>query len=196
MLRLEGKRVVVVGGGKVAERKVAGLIGTGASIEVISPKVTDELEKLAKGGQIQWFQKYFSTEDIDGAFMIFAATNDPNINQLIKNTAGAHQLITLVDDPDNSDFHIPAVVQRGRLNIAVSTGGASPTLARKISEKLKQEFDEPYEDYMDFLYWARRKILREVTDPSLKKQLLTSIVSPEFLHSSSREADFNILFSS
>jgi precorrin-2 dehydrogenase / sirohydrochlorin ferrochelatase len=196
MLRLEEKRVVVVGGGKVAERKVAGLIGTGASIEVISPKVTDELEKLAKGGQIQWFQKSFSTEDIDGAFMIFAATNDPNINQLIKNTAGAHQLITLVDDPDNSDFHVPAVVQRGRLNIAVSTGGASPTLARKISEKLKQEFDGPYEDYMDFLYWARRKILREVTDPSLKKQLLTSIVSPEFLHSSSREADFNILFSS
>jgi precorrin-2 dehydrogenase / sirohydrochlorin ferrochelatase len=196
MLRLDGKKAVVVGGGKVAERKVTGLLGTGVTIDIISPEVTVELENLADDGQIQWRQKSFSKEDIADAFLIFAATNDPNINQLIKKVAGPHQLLTIADDPDSSDFHVPAVVQRGRLNIAVSTGGASPTLARKISEKLEQEFNEPYEEYMEFLYWARRKILKEVTDPLLKKQLLTSIVSPEFLNSSSREADFNVLFSS
>ncbi|HJV31190.1 MAG TPA: NAD(P)-binding protein [Bacillales bacterium] len=196
MLRLEGKRIVVVGGGKVAERKVSGLLGTGATIEVISPNLTDELERLAQDGQIQWFQKSFSIEDIDQAFMIFAATNDSNINQLIKKAAGAHQLITIADDPDNSDFHVPAQVKRGRLTIAVSTGGASPILAGKITKQLSCEFDEQYEEYVEFLYWARRKILNEVTDPSVKKKLLTEIVSPKFLYSDNREADFVSLFPS
>lgn len=196
MLQLEGKKVVVVGGGKVAERKVAGLLGTGATIEVISPKLTDELEKLAQDGQILWLQKSFSTEDIDQALMIFAVTNDSNINQLIKKAASAHQLITIADDPDNSDYHVPAQVKRGRLTIAVSTGGASPILAGTITKQLAHEFDEQYEEYVEFLYWARRKILNEVTDPIKKKQLLTTIVSPEFLNSDHREADFVSLFPS
>jgi precorrin-2 dehydrogenase / sirohydrochlorin ferrochelatase len=194
MLRLEGKKIVVVGGGKVAERKVAGLIGTGANIEVVSPNVTAELEKLAFDGKIQWLQKSFSTEDINQAFMIFAVTNDSNINQLIKKAAGAHQLITIADDPENSDFHVPAQVKRGRLTIAVSTGGASPILAGKITKQLACEFDEQYEEYVEFLYWARRKILNEVTDPSVKKQLLTGILNTKFLYSDNREADFVSLF--
>jgi precorrin-2 dehydrogenase/sirohydrochlorin ferrochelatase len=190
ILQLTGKKVVVVGGGKVAERKVAGLLRTGAVIKVISPKVTDELSRLALGGQIQWLEKPFSKEDLDNAFMVFAATNDRNINQFIKESTDDHQLITISDNPEESDFHVPAQVQRGRLCIAISTGGSSPTLAKNISEKLEYEFDEPYEDYLEFLYWARKKILNEVTDPSFKKQLLTTIVSKEFLNSNNREADF------
>jgi precorrin-2 dehydrogenase / sirohydrochlorin ferrochelatase len=190
MLQLTGKIVVVVGGGKVAERKVTGLLKTGAIIKVIGPNVTTELKRLVQDGKIQWLEKSFSKEDLDNAFMVFAATNDPSTNQLIKESTDAHQLITIADDPDGSDFHVPAQVQRGRLCIAISTNGASPTLARKISEQLEQEFDEQYEDYLEFLYWARQKILAEVFDPSFKKQLLTSIVSEEFLNSPNRKADF------
>ena len=190
MLQLTGKKVVVVGGGKVAERKVTGLLGTNAAIKVISPKVTAELKRLVQDGKIQWLEKSFSKEDIVDAFMVFAATNDPCTNQLVKESADVHQLITIADDPEGSDFHVPANVQRGRLSIAISTGGASPSLARKISEHLAKEFDEKYEDYLEFLYWARKKILNEVTDPSFKKQLLTSIVSTEFLNSKNRKADF------
>jgi precorrin-2 dehydrogenase / sirohydrochlorin ferrochelatase len=195
MLKLTGKTVVVVGGGKVAERKVAGLLRTGAIIKVISPKVTTELSRLALGGQIQWLEKSFSKEDIYNTFMAFAATNDPYTNQLIKESKSDYQLLNLADDPEGSDFHVPSQVQRGRLCIAISTGGASPSLARKISEQLEQEFDEQYEDYLEFLNWARQKILAEVVDPSFKKQLLTSIVSEEFLNSQKRKADFLKIYS-
>lgn len=190
MLRLEGKKVVVIGGGRVAERKVTGLLGTGPLITVISPQATDKLKGLASSGLIEWLEKSFSKEDIEGAFLIFAATNDNELNQSIKMAAGEQQLVTIADDPDGSDFHVPSQIQRGRLSIAVSTGGASPTLARKIREQLENQFDEQYEEYLEFLFTSRQRILKEVKDPSRKGKVLTAIVNEEFLKSPNREADF------
>ena len=194
ILRLEGKIVVIVGGGKVAERKVDGLLGTGASVVVVSPEATDEIRRLSCEGRIIWKQKSFSGSDIADAFLIFAATNSREVNQLIQESAGAHQLVTIADDPDGSNFHVPAHVQRGSLSIAISTGGASPTLARQIREHLEQQFDDSYEDYLVFLASKRKWILREVANPSLKRKLLKSIVDPEFLTSDHREEDFIQLY--
>jgi precorrin-2 dehydrogenase / sirohydrochlorin ferrochelatase len=190
MLRLEGKRVVVAGGGKVAERKVTGLLGTGASIIVISPNATENLRGLAENGMIQWIEKLFDKEDIEGAFLIYAATNDFELNQYVKAAASDQQLVTIADDPEGSDFHVPSHIVQGRLSIAVSTGGASPTLARKIREQLESQFDERYEDYLEFLYLARKRVLKEVNDPSRKRKILAAIASDEFLNSNDREADF------
>lgn len=190
MLRLEGKKAVVVGGGKVAERKVTGLLGTGSHITVISPNATDKLKRLAGCGRIEWLEKSFAKEDLDGAFLIFAATNDRELNQAIKIAASGHQLVTLADDPEGSDFHVPSQIQRGRLSIAVSTGGASPTLARKIREQLEHQYDEGFEDYLEFLFSARQRILKDVKDTSRKRKLLTAIASEAFLNSHDREADF------
>ncbi|SDN20652.1 NAD(P)-binding protein [Bacillus sp. OK048] len=192
-LRLAGKKVVVAGGGKVAERKVSGLLGTNARIVVISPDITDELNRLASNGMIEWQKKSFSTEDINGALLIFAATNDHQLNQYIKTTTSDQQLVTIADDPAGSDFHVPSHIQRGRLSIAVSTGGASPTLAKKIREQLELQFDDRFEDYLEFLYSARQRILQEVKDPSRKGRLVTAIVSEQFLNSQNREADFSLL---
>lgn len=189
-LRLSGKKVVVVGGGKVAERKAAGLLRTEAVITVVSPEITEGLKKLVESGQVHWLKKLFSYDDMKDAFMIFAATNDCELNQSIKNAANPHQLVMMVDDPDRSDFHVPSQVRRGRLNIAVSTGGASPTLAKVIREQLSKEFDERYEDYLEFLFQTRQKIVTEVDDPSLKRKLLRAIVSSEFLNSENREEEF------
>lgn len=193
-LRLAGKKIVVIGGGKVAERKIIGLIGAQADITVVSPQVSPEIIKLAEAGSIVWLEKPFSIEDIKEAFMIFAATNNRELNRAIKEAAEAFQLVTIADDPEGSDFQVPAKIQRGRLIIAVSTGGASPTLARKIRDQLKQEFDEQYDDYLEFLFAARQKILIEVVDPSIKRKLLTEIVSPVFLESNNRQADFLSLY--
>jgi precorrin-2 dehydrogenase/sirohydrochlorin ferrochelatase len=190
MLRLEGNKVVVIGGGRVAERKVTGLLGTGSLITVISPQATDKLKGLAGSGLIEWLERPFLKEDIEGAFLIFAATNDNVINQSIKMAASDQQLVTIADDPEGSDFHVPSHIQRGRLSIAVSTGGASPTLARKIREQLEQQFDEGFEDYLEFLFSARQRILKEVKDASRKRKILTTIASREFLNSQDREADF------
>lgn len=194
ILRLEGKTVVIVGGGKVAERKVTGLLGTGAEIVIVSPEATDEIQRLHREGKIVWKQKSFSDGDIKDAFMIFAATNNLEKNQLIRSSAAPHQLVTIADDPDRSNFHVPAHFQRGLLSIAVSTGGASPTLASKIREQLEEQFDDSYEGYLEFLFSKRKWILKEVENASLKRKLLKTIVSSEFLTSDNREDDFIRLY--
>jgi precorrin-2 dehydrogenase / sirohydrochlorin ferrochelatase len=193
-LRLTGKKIVVVGGGKVAERKITGLIGTQADITVVSPEVSTKINKLAAAGEINWLAKTFVIEDSKEAFMIFAATNDRDLNQAIKNGAEAHQLVTIADDPEGSDFQVPAKVQRGRLTIAVSTGGASPTLARNIKAQLEQEFDDRYDNYLEFLFQVRQQIVQEVVDPSLKRKLLKAIASPAFFTSKNRQADFFVMY--
>ncbi|WP_066249769.1 precorrin-2 dehydrogenase/sirohydrochlorin ferrochelatase family protein [Neobacillus drentensis] len=193
-LRLVGKKVVIVGGGKVAERKVKGLLDTGAEVVVISPEATDEIQGLHREGVIVWKQKSAALSDMDDAFMIFAATNNPQLNQSIKKMAGAHQLVTIADDPGGSIFHVPAHFRRGQLSIAVSTGGASPTLASKIREQLEDQFDDSYESYLEFLSSKRKWILKEVEDASLKRKLLKTIVSSDFLTSANREDDFIRLY--
>ncbi|MDR7001988.1 NAD(P)-binding protein [Neobacillus niacini] len=194
MLKLEGKKVVVVGGGKVAERKILGLLDTGAEITVISPKVTEKVERLAADDLVLWHCKAFSEEDLSGASLVFAATDDVKINHMVKTAAGPHQFVTIADDPEASDFHVPAMVTRGRLNIAVSTGGASPTLASRIRSELETQFDEGYESYLEFLYIIRQRILAEVKDPALKRKLLSAIVSHDFLNSDNREEEFQKLY--
>lgn len=194
MLNLAGKKVVVIGGGKVAERKVKGLLEADAQIVVVSPEATDDIASLSGKGLIEWVQRPFSGADIQGALLIFATTNDRKLNQEIKDWAESHQFVTIADDPDGSDFHVPAQVKRGRLSIAVSTNGASPMLARQIRERLELEFDARYEAYVEFLYQARKKILAEVTDPSLKKKLLQRISSPEFWKNGDWEAQFRSLY--
>jgi len=193
-LQLAGKIVVVVGGGKVAERKVIGLLGTGAEVIVISPETTSGIQQLDCESKIVWKQKSFSASDLEDAFMIFAATNNQQINQLVRNSAAAHQLVTIADDPEGSNFHVPAHFQRGLLSIAVSTGGASPSLAKQIRDQLEQQFDDSYEGYLDFLFSKRQWILQKVQNPSLKRKLLTTIVSSEFLTSVNREQDFIRLY--
>ncbi|CRK82400.1 NAD(P)-binding protein [Neobacillus massiliamazoniensis] len=193
MLQLNGRKVVVSGGGKVAERKVVSLLDTGAKVLVVSPEATEKLKQLALEGKIIWQQRSFSADDVSDAFLIFAATNDKEVNQMVRSAASDHQLVTIADDPEESDFHVPAHFKRGRLSITVSTGGASPILASQIREQMEQQFDETYEEYLEFLFKARQRILWEVQDPSLKRQLLTAIISPEFLKSKNREDDFQKL---
>ncbi|WP_284036823.1 NAD(P)-binding protein [Neobacillus sp. 114] len=194
MLKLEGKKVVVAGGGKVAERKVKGLLETGAAITVISPESTPVIQHLAHEGKITWKQKSFAKLDIQEAFLIIAATNDPHTNNLVKEEAAAHQLVSIADNPEESDFHLPSHLKRGRLSIAVSTGGASPILAKQIRKQLEQQFDSRYENYLEFLFSKRKWILKNVEDADLKRKLLTVIVSPEFLNSGDWDEMFQRLY--
>ncbi|MDP4164826.1 MAG: NAD(P)-dependent oxidoreductase [Bacillota bacterium] len=193
MLHLNGKKVVVVGGGKIAERKVIGLLESHAEVWVISPEVTGRLSDLALEGRIHWQQKTFSSDDTEGAFMVFAATNNKDVNLAVKAAVGEDRLVLIVDDPQQSTFHVPAVLQRSRLCIAVSTNGASPTLSKNIRDQLADEFDEGYESYLDFLFAARELILEEVQDPFLKNKLLKSLVSDHFLKSHNREKELAIM---
>jgi precorrin-2 dehydrogenase / sirohydrochlorin ferrochelatase len=194
MLDLHKKHVVVVGGGKVAERKIRGLLDSGAQITMISPEATEPLQELHEQKLITWRKKSFEPEDIKDAFIIVASTNQKEINAAVQQEADKKQLINLVDDPDRSNFHVPSVIRRGRLNIAVSTSGASPILAKKIGREIGQMYDERYEQYVDFLFDCRQKIIKEVTDSTKKKELLSAIVDPAFLDDPNREETFMGLF--
>ncbi|MDZ5473008.1 NAD(P)-binding protein [Bacillus sp. 31A1R] len=190
-LQLKGKVVVVIGGGKIAERKIKGLLNTGAKIELISPTITEGLKGLVEATKIKWLEKSFSPEDVNDAFLILAATNDRATNQAVQQAVNPYQLLNLADQHEESNFIIPSVMRRGKLNIAVTTSGASPTLSKQIKKQLEETYDERYESYIDFLFRCRQYVLKHVSDTQQKKKILSSLVDdPIYFKSVNRDALF------
>jgi cobalt-precorrin 5A hydrolase / precorrin-3B C17-methyltransferase len=135
--RIQGVPVVVVGGGVVGERKVKGLLAAGAQIRLISPTATPYLQALAADGQIDWTARPYHDDDLAGAALAFAATNDRATNAAIARQARhAHILCNVADRPDEGDFHVPAVLRHEDLIIAVGTGGQSPRRARTVRDRI------------------------------------------------------------
>lgn len=172
MLNIEKKRAVVVGGGKVAYRKIVGLLAKGAIVLIISPEIIEEIETLTKEGRVQWFARAFEPTDVFGAFIVIAATNNRVINAQVADCCQSYQLVNIVDDPARSTFHVPAKVERGDFVLTVSTGGASPLLAKKIRDELAQQYPAHYADYVAFLAEAREKILAQSLEAEQRKALL------------------------
>lgn len=192
-LRISGRNAVVIGGGKVAHRKVLGLLDAGAKVKVVSPELTSELMGLAAAGEISWQLGQYTKKDLEGALLVIAATNDNETNLEVKKDASPHQLVNLADNPEQSDFQVPSVMQRGKLMIAVSTSGASPVLAKKICGQLEQTFDEQYVSYLEFLAVSRKEIKAAVKDETVKRKLLREIAEESFLVSDQREERFAML---
>lgn len=182
MLNLTGKKVVVIGGGKIAAQKIRTLLQSDADITVISPNIHEEVQIELSHPKLRWVQKRFEpSSDIEDAFLIVAATNVPAVNLQVHEAAKPYQLIILVDRPDLSNFIVPATIRRGKLLLSVSTGGASPGLARKLKKDLAKQFDDQYEEYLEFLERARKQILHEITDVQKKRQCLRDLLHPLFL---------------
>jgi precorrin-2 dehydrogenase/sirohydrochlorin ferrochelatase len=181
MLRLQNQQCVVVGGGSVAERKTLGLLEAGACVTIISPKITEQLQTAAQAGQIIWRKKLFSRDDIHGALLVFAATNNPEVNLAVYEALQPGQLITIADRPDLSTFTVPAQLRRGRLLLTASTEGASPGLSRKLMSELAERYDESYETYVEFLAETRRMVLEKVESPKRRRYLFKRLLADEFL---------------
>ena len=136
-LDLKGRRCLVVGGGSVAERKTRMLLEHNALVTVISPALNQGLQQLAEQGAIQVVPRNFQSNDLRGAFLAIAATDDPITNAAVSDKGRKQRiLINVVDDPKVSDFIVPSIVRRGDITIAISTAGKSPALARKIRTEL------------------------------------------------------------
>ena len=158
-LDISGRPCVVIGGGKVACRKVTGLLYAGGVVRVISPAVVGELEELAREGKIEWQKKTYDESDLAGAFLVFAATDDPVIQEIVYRQAGrSGQMVNVVDDPDCCNFHVPAATRRGELTIAVSTNGRSPAVAAMIREELDGRYGPEYEVLLDIMAQVRRQL--------------------------------------
>ena len=158
-LNLTGKKCVVIGGGPIAEDKVAKLQDAKAEVILISPTVTPALQAWAQAGDFEWQQREYQHGDLDGAFLGIAATNNREVNQEIFQEAERLAiLMNVVDDPDQCTFIAPAIVQRGQVTLAISTGGASPALARKLRETLTKDSALDWADLDSVLAAARKEV--------------------------------------
>ncbi|PEI52024.1 precorrin-2 dehydrogenase [Bacillus pseudomycoides] len=133
MCNLQGKTVVIIGGGKIAYRKAAGLKNTGARVTIVSPYICEEMENLT---YITWKEKMFTEEDIKDAHLIYAATNHHDVNMMVKQAAHDFQWVNIVSDGTESSFHTPAIIRNDEYVISISTSGENPSFAKRIKEKL------------------------------------------------------------
>ena len=146
---IAGRNVLVIGGGPIAHRKVQALLAGQADVQVISPSLTADLLDLHNRGLIKTHQRPYHPGDLARAWLVIAATDDQKINRQVAAQAAQRRIFcNVVDEPDLCTFHAPAVLQRGQLQIAISTGGASPALAQHIRQQLHQLFGEYYETFL------------------------------------------------
>jgi len=159
VVHLHRTRCVVVGGGVVAARKVAGLRAADARVVVISPTLCEPLEDLVARGEVEAVRRAYRTGDLEGAFLVIAATDDPTVNQQVWEEAQTRGvLVNVVDDPTRCTFFLPAVVRRGPLTLAISTGGRCPALARHLRQRLEREFGPAYGPFVELLGELRDRI--------------------------------------
>jgi len=166
-LDTSGRRCVVVGGGHVAFRKVKPLLECGASVTVVSPEVCSEMQDLAEAHGVRLVLRGYQVEDLAGALVVIAATDDPVVNSRVSEEArGRGVLVNVVDDMHESTFIAPSYLRRGNLTVAISTGGRSPALARRIREKLEAELGEEYSHLSELLGEVRDEMKRRGTSAS------------------------------
>ncbi len=177
-LKLEGRTCLVVGAGNVGEPKIRSLLDAGAKLRVIAPSATDAVVEWARAGLIAWEQRTFEEPDLNGIFLTIAATASTRVNDLVFREARRRGVLcNAVDDPERCDFYYPAVVRRGQLQIAISTGGESPALAQRLRRELETEFGEEYSEWVQELGTAREKLLNSDLDSDHRKQILHSLAS-------------------
>jgi precorrin-2 dehydrogenase / sirohydrochlorin ferrochelatase len=181
MIELREKNVVIVGGGHVAERRVHTLLETGASLTVISPMIKKGIRSQWENGRLNWRQKTFELNDVEDAFLIIIATNDPVVNQSVIEAAPTNSLINAASEAEKGNVEFPSFFRRGKLAISVSTSGASPQLSAKLKGELQAVYSDTYEDYLDFLYESRQLIKHSLFDKFHQKLLLKELLSESFL---------------
>ena len=181
-MKLEGRRCLVVGAGKVGEPKIGGLIDTGARIHVVALEATEAVHAWARAGKITLEIRPFIESDLEGAFLAVVATASRSLNESIYREAQRRRVLcNVVDVPEYCDFYYPAVVRRGDLQIAISTNGQSPSLAQKLRQQLERQFGPGYAQWVAELGETRRLVLASSLDPERKRELLHSLASREAL---------------
>ena len=179
-MKLEGRSCLVVGAGTVGEPKIGSLIEAGASVRVVALHATAVVVEWARTGAITWEARAFNSADLDGTFLVIAATNSRDLNATIFREAGQRNILcNVVDDPEYCDFYYPAVVRRGDLQIAISTNGHSPALAQRIRRELEIQFGPEYGEWLRELGQIRQQMFVSKIDPEQRRRLLHELASRE-----------------
>lgn len=163
-VELQNKSVLIVGGGGVAFRKVKTLLDHGAIVRIVSPKLSPELKELVDFVRCFWVEKEYSQGDIQDSILVFSCTEKEDVNaEVAQNANETHRLINVVDDPEKCTFIVPSILERGDLNIAVSTSGSSPIVARQIRADLEKEYGDEMKDYLALLKSWRKPVKSQLT---------------------------------
>jgi siroheme synthase-like protein len=161
-LDLRGKPCVVIGGGRVAQTKVEGLLAVGALVTVISPALTDALSHIQREGRITYVAREYQPGDLSGYVLAFVGTDDRSVNAVVTEEGRKSGVwVNAVDDPPNCDFIMPAIVRRGDNTVAISTGGTSPAMARKLREEMEAYFTDEYVDLLELVAEVRSELRSE-----------------------------------
>ncbi|MGB9886395.1 MAG: precorrin-2 dehydrogenase/sirohydrochlorin ferrochelatase family protein [Moorellales bacterium] len=179
-LDLNNRECLVVGGGKVAERKVLGLLDCGARVRVVGPDLTPGLRQLADAGRIEHHRGEFDPAALEGAALVIAATDRPELNARVAREAQARgMLVNVVDEPEQGNFLVPATLRQGPLTVSVSTSGLSPLLARRIRDHLASHVNPEYAELLLTVGRLRRWLRKQVADPRVRRDLWFRLVERE-----------------
>ena len=179
-IKLTGRQILVVGAGKIGEQKIEGLLETGARVRVVALDATSSVREWARSGKIELELRAFANDDLQRAFLVVVATSSRTLNERVYHEAQRlGVLCNVVDVPDLCDFFYPSLVRRGDLQIAISTGGRSPSLAQKIRQQLEKQFGPGYAAWVAELGETRKLILESDLDKERKLDLLHSLASRE-----------------
>jgi len=178
-LDISGKKVVVVGGGAVAERKVLALMKAGAVVTVVSPALTPRLFREKEKKALRHIGRGYRKGDLKGSFLVIAATDTPAVNSRVAQDAPSP--VNVVDVPKECTFIAPAVVRRGSLTIAVSTGGKSPAFAGTLRKELERTYGPEVGGYLTFMGAVRKKAFAGVCDRKKREQFLKDLASEHVL---------------
>ncbi len=177
-LKLDGRLCLVVGAGNVGEPKIESLLASGARVRVVAPKATPRVREWARDGRIEWHVREYAPSDFAGVFLVIAATNSsPLHGDIYAEAQSRGVLCNCVDEPERCDFYFPAVVRRGDLQIAISTGGLSPALAQRLRMDLEQKYGPEWEEWVAQLGRSRDELKDIPMPPEQRKRLLHQYAS-------------------
>jgi precorrin-2 dehydrogenase / sirohydrochlorin ferrochelatase len=180
-LKLEGRRCLIVGAGAVAQSKIGALLDTGAELCVVAPEATAQVAAWVEVRKVEWRRRGFQPGDLEGMFLVVAATNSTRVHhEVFAEARRRGVLCNVVDVPELCDFYYPAVVQRGSLQIAISTSGESPALAQRLRKELEEQFGPEYGQWLEALGQSRERLQADQgLDAKARKRRLHEMVSRE-----------------
>ncbi len=181
-LDISNERCVVVGGGEVAERKVIGLIECGAKVVLVARALTPELRVMKDAGKIEQVSDDYEEEYLEGAFLVIGATDRDDVNERISRDARDRGiLVNVVDIPARCNFIVPSVFRRGDLLVAVSTGGKSPALARRLREEIEERYGPEYGTLLEIMGDLRGKIIARGASSEENRKIFESVLDSDIL---------------
>ncbi len=179
---ISNRPCTVIGGGRVALRKVKGLLSCGAAVTVISPAVTSELESLAAQGHITWHDRGYQPGDLAGSFLVIAATDDEKVQEQVHTEAEeGNLLLNVADVPKWCNFILPATVRQGDLAISISTAGKSPALAKRLRQELEKSYGPEYNLALELMGSLRPVVLAKGLPHQKNKIIFEELLHPDLI---------------